>query len=105
MKKNEVELLKRLFEEEEERRRQDFENAQGGVRPGRKYADARGVPCVGGGSSAIPGTDPLAALIAKENRGQLDLTPLEPIPRPEPAEPRVRHKKLGRRVLPEGKYF
>lgn len=86
-------------------RERDYINAQPGVRPGEEYANPRGVPLVGGCKSAIPGTDPLAALLAKEARGKLDVVPIEPIPRPEPYVPHVRTGKLGRRVRPEGRYF
>lgn len=41
--------------------------------------ELRGVPLVGGRrSSAIPGTDPLPALLSKEQRGKFVMVPLEP---------------------------
>lgn len=64
----------------------------------RDFPDPRGIPVVGRGmTSAIPGTDPLGALIAKENRGKLNLHVPDPIERPQPPEPHVR-RRLGRRV-------
>jgi hypothetical protein len=64
----------------------------------RDFPDPRGIPVVGRGmTSAIPGTDPLAALIEKERRGKLNLHVPDPIERPPPDAPHVR-RRLGRRV-------
>lgn len=65
----------------------------------REFPDPRGIPVVGRGSgSTMPGTDPLAALLAKEARGKLHLHRPEPIERPNPTTPHVR-RRLGRRVM------
>jgi hypothetical protein len=66
----------------------------------REFPDPRSIPVIGAasGSSAIPGTDPLAALIAKEARGRLHIGRLDPIERPQPTTPHVR-RKLGKRVV------
>lgn len=69
------------------------------AKPYREFPDPRGVPVVRrGSSSAVPGSDPLAALIAKENNGQLQLGAPEPLERPQPTTPHVR-SRLGRRVM------
>lgn len=68
------------------------------MKPCREFPDPRSIPMVGRGiRGTVPGTDPLQALLAKEARGKLDLTPLEPIERPAPTERHVR-RRLGRRV-------
>lgn len=65
----------------------------------REFPDPRSIPVVGrGASSTMPGSDPLGALIAKENRGKLDLSGLDPIKRPQPTTPHVR-SRLGKRAL------
>ena len=65
----------------------------------RDFPHPRSIPVVGRGiSSAIPGTDPLRALIAKENRGRLHLHCPDPLKAPQPTEPHVR-RRLGRRVV------
>lgn len=61
--------------------------------------ELRGTPFVGGRrSSAIPGTDPLPALLAKEARGKLVLSFPDPLPAPE-SYGRFRASRLGRRAL------
>lgn len=75
------------------------------ARPFLTEQELRGVPFVGSGvASAIPGTGPERALLAKERRGRLHLGRLAPIPPHrdalEPLEPRrAGKKKLGRRVV------
>lgn len=60
--------------------------------------ELRGTPLVGRGrSSAIPGTAPLPALLAKEARGKLVLTFRDPLPAPEP-HGRFRASRLGKRT-------
>lgn len=69
--------------------------------------ELRGVPIVGPGrKSAIAGSDPLTALLAKERRGRLVLVPREPVLKPVNEVRVVRRRKLGRRVsAPDGKFF
>lgn len=65
----------------------------------RDFPDPRSIPVVGRGvRSTMPGTDPLAALIAKENRGKLNLHVADPIERTPDPEPHVR-RRLGKRVM------
>lgn len=65
----------------------------------RDFPDPRGIPVVGRGTtSAIPGSDPLAAVLAKEARGKLNLHVPDPIERSPTPEPHVR-RRLGRRVV------
>ena len=66
--------------------------------------ELRGVPIVGRGlSSAMPGTHPLPAVIAKDERGRLFPAPRDPVPLGE--EIRVVHYPRARRsVLQHGRY-
>lgn len=65
----------------------------------RKFTHPRGVPVVGRhtGSSAIPGSDPLMAILKKEGRGRLRLDAPDPLKAPQPHTPHVR-SRLGRRA-------
>jgi hypothetical protein len=64
----------------------------------RDFPDPRSIPVVGRGTkSAMPGTDPLQAVLAKEARGKLHIGRLDPIDRPQPTERHVR-RRLGRRM-------
>lgn len=69
----------------------------------------RGTPLVGGRrSSAITGSSPERALLAKERRGRLHVQQPDPLPRPTPeVRPAARERsKLGRRVsAPGGRFF
>jgi hypothetical protein len=72
--------------------------------------ELRGVPLVGGRrSSAIQGTDPLPALLAKERAGKLNLTPPEAVPaRSEPLllVPERKGRPLVRTgVVEAGRFF
>lgn len=68
------------------------------MRAYREFPDPRSIPVVGRGvRSTMPGTDPLAAVLAKEARGRLRLQRPDPIERPQPTERHVR-RRLGRRV-------
>lgn len=70
--------------------------------------ELRGIPLVGKGiASAVPGTNPMLALLHKERKGKLQVQPLDPIPREE-HPPFVTRKRLptGRRFsAPDGRYF
>lgn len=69
------------------------------MKPHREFADPRGVPVVGRGRrSTMPGSDPLAAVLAKEARGRLQIHAPDPIQAPQPATPHVR-RRLGKRVM------
>lgn len=67
--------------------------------------EIRGVPIVGRGlSSAMPGTNPLPAVIAKDERGRLFPLARDPVPAGE--EIRVVHyPRRQRSVLHLGRYF
>lgn len=72
--------------------------------------ELRGIPLVGGRrSSAIPGSDPLFALLLKEGRGKLHLTPPEAAPaRSEPLllVPKRKGRPLVRSgVIEAGRFF
>ena len=66
--------------------------------------ELRGVPLVGPHrSSAIPGTAPLPALLAKERAGKLVLTPRrEPIPVPEEQTLSAHYERRGAPLATRG---